>query len=89
MDGSVIQTTGLRMGVLLGGCWCHYGPVLKPRINSNTLFRRRLVLGQCSYHVDPCQTKFQPAWFRTSVILDYSCYVVSELNWPLFLGLPS
>ena len=28
------------------------------------------------------QTKFQPAWFRTSVVLNYSCYVVLGLNRP-------
>ena len=28
----------------------------------------------------PFQTKFQPAWFRASVVLNYSCYVVLGLN---------
>ena len=28
------------------------------------------------------QTKFQPAWFGISVVLNYSCYVVLGLNWP-------
>ena len=28
------------------------------------------------------QTKFQPAWFRASVVLNYSCYVVLGLNRP-------
>ena len=31
---------------------------------------------------DPFQTKFQPAWFRASVVLNYSCYVVLGLNRP-------
>ena len=30
----------------------------------------------------PFQTKFQPAWFRASVVLNYSCYVVLGLNQP-------
>ena len=30
----------------------------------------------------PLQTKFQPAWFRASVVLNYSCYVVLGLNRP-------
>ena len=30
----------------------------------------------------PFQTKFQPAWFRASVVLNYSCYVVLGLNRP-------
>ena len=41
---SVIQATGmeefedsLRTGVLLGGCLCHCGDFIKPRINFNTL----------------------------------------------------
>ena len=30
----------------------------------------------------PFQTKFQPAWFRALVVLNYSCYVVLGLNRP-------
>ena len=32
--------------------------------------------------MDHCQTKFQPVWFYTSMLLDYSCYVVQGLNQP-------
>ena len=30
----------------------------------------------------PFQTKFQPAWFCTSVVLNYNSYVVLELTRP-------
>ena len=30
----------------------------------------------------PFQTKFQPAWFCTSLVLNYSCYVALGLNQP-------
>ena len=31
-------------------------------------------------HTD--ETKFQPAWFHTSVVLNFSCYAVLGLNQP-------
>ena len=50
--GSVIQATGmvefengLRMVLLLGGCWCPWGGRIYPRINFKPLLGCRLVLG--------------------------------------------
>ena len=63
--GSVIQATGdmeyedgLRTGALLVGCWCQCGDYIEPRINSNTIFRSRLVLEavQLSYGPLPDQS---------------------------------
>ena len=52
MAGSVIQATGtvesedgLRMGVHLGGCWCHYDDCTKSWMNTNPLLGCRLILG--------------------------------------------
>ena len=43
MEGSVIQATR-SLEFEDGGYWCHCGDCIKPRINSNTLLRCKLVL---------------------------------------------
>ena len=87
---SVIQATGtvefedgLRTGVHLGGCWCPWGGCTDPRINFKPLLEVWVGpgLGEVVRRV-PFQTKFQSAWFRPSVVSNYSCYVVLGLNRP-------
>lgn len=38
------ESNCLRMGVIHGGCWCHYDDYIKPKINFNTLLEFGLVL---------------------------------------------
>ena len=82
MAGSVIQALGtvefedgLRKGVLSGGCW-------GPSLGSTPPGDAGWAWGQCGCHGDPpVRPNFRSAEFRTSVVLDHSCYVVLGLNW--------
>ena len=36
--------------------------------------------GRCSCHIDPCQTKFQSAWFLTSVAYGFRIEPAQEIG---------
>ena len=74
---------GLRMGVLLGGCWALIAAAPSLASIPNRPWGAGWSWGRCGCHRDPpVRLNSNSAEFRTSVVLNHSCYVVLGLNWP-------